>query len=1197
MITYSSATKPFTNTKNNKSNNVARWRTMDSQSKLFQWELGDDLSVLFAFSRLFNTNESTNCNISDSEVVDSSPTEENITNEQVARYMNLYARLFHRKGPWFTLSDIFMRYYHRDYIRRQSYLKKFVGSKKEQQNLDNEEIINEGDNKTENMADSNEIIITWSWIEKNITDCFTDIHKMLSNGFIRTFNDEQECGIIVGNASSLCTLKDKQSILRKIGGKITSSPTPPTSRHDFNDDTELNNHRSNSRQSKRQKRNQVHRVNEILKQMNSQKTIFAHSDQVMPVRKHVTAVILESFAQKLQSLIVYAANKSKPLQVEKKSINDIISMLKTTWSKVNQANGRHCQFQDCFRLREEPLQTLRRAARLYICAGHGPGNMRNDGTNAWLTVFECPPTPDDGIVDEANAFVGDTCTLPESPDASLWWKVTFGGLNHRLSLKSCNFMNNYKRLPLSSVPSESLHCINIFRDLNSFLLWELVAELRNINDYLIEWNGLVLYAQRKKEGVQQKSHNWLNLPRCPEINSSFDFLSKEGRRQILKQIINNMGSDVSEFSLYNEVENTIVSLLEVNENGDDEKDNFATDAERSICSLGILCHCVLLQYFDSIQNHVISPLIERPWLRHLSWQASMAYIIWDCVEIFEKRGYHEAAQSLLHTILYGTSSYKISKPTIQGYMQVLLSRRVRGKAHDRMITDMKHIQRKNKSLSKDKRTIQNEQIRAKRAYDSLVKDIINAAGSLSSIPFRYVSNAFNFLNGKVNCSYRIPKIRYPSFLRKFSRKLKQPLSKVLEDILNMEMLELSIRLHCIQMKEWTPPTDYSIANALANESSLVGKRCSYIGNNEVDEFGLVQQRSLNVEELAIEQYSNGDLPKVECTLQGGGWKGWHSEGLHIRVLFRILLSEKLLNFDYNEENGANQQLYHEQCTIFLSPYQSSPLDLHVGHCMRQNLKAPVAMRSFYERRRIQIDSLLHDIAKLSKQELSDLIFSCVINRKQKLISQGKKLSNDPQLVQDLKEVRTLSLIAAGLGGNLLAAMFRCLCYDYRQYSGGLADLTLVRASYEEYHHEETCRQIDWGEWIGESFALDKTHSNRALLLDRDDEFLGGTLNDKQKSSSSSNNGRRPITVEDKNETINDKDPLQLVYDGKAVKVEAIFVEVKSVNDTLDERQEDWLNVIGSFGEARVCKFESSDKKKGRQRKTSKNNGHRCRKKL
>jgi hypothetical protein len=33
-----------------------------------------------------------------------------------------------------------------------------------------------------------------------------------------------------------------------------------------------------------------------------------------------------------------------------------------------------------------------------------------------------------------------------------------------------------------------------------------------------------------------------------------------------------------------------------------------------------------------------------------------------------------------------------------------------------------------------------------------------------------------------------------------------------------------------------------------------------------------------------------------------------------------------------------------------------------------------------------------------------------------------------------------------------------------------------------------------------------------------------------------------------------------------------MVEVKSSNDRLDPRQEDWLNVIDRHGRARVCKF-------------------------
>ena len=52
---------------------------------------------------------------------------------------------------------------------------------------------------------------------------------------------------------------------------------------------------------------------------------------------------------------------------------------------------------------------------------------------------------------------------------------------------------------------------------------------------------------------------------------------------------------------------------------------------------------------------------------------------------------------------------------------------------------------------------------------------------------------------------------------------------------------------------------------------------------------------------------------------------------------------------------------------------------------------------------------------------------------------------DRLLRQDLSVVRTLSAFAAGIGGPTLAIAFRCLCFVYRHYGGGLPDLTLLRA--------------------------------------------------------------------------------------------------------------------------------------------------------
>ena len=47
-----------------------------------------------------------------------------------------------------------------------------------------------------------------------------------------------------------------------------------------------------------------------------------------------------------------------------------------------------------------------------------------------------------------------------------------------------------------------------------------------------------------------------------------------------------------------------------------------------------------------------------------------------------------------------------------------------------------------------------------------------------------------------------------------------------------------------------------------------------------------------------------------------------------------------------------------------------------------------------------------------------------------------RTTNDTRF-RDAKQVKTLSMVAVGLGGKVLAAIFRALFFDYRRYSGGL----------------------------------------------------------------------------------------------------------------------------------------------------------------
>jgi hypothetical protein len=168
-------------------------------------------------------------------------------------------------------------------------------------------------------------------------------------------------------------------------------------------------------------------------------------------------------------------------------------------------------------------------------------------------------------------------------------------------------------------------------------------------------------------------------------------------------------------------------------------------------------------------------------------------------------------------------------------------------------------------------------------------------------------------------------------------------------------------------------------------------------------------------------------------------------------------------------------------------------------------------------------------------------------------------------------------------------MFRCLLFDYRHYGGGLPDLTLVRATMSDSAAGGDTVLVDLEDWIGEgtfSNAMDETKPFE------DDEFLGCTkTGDTGSSSRPSGRSKRPRQWQtgngDDGQASSSSKPmevstarsgsavperLQLVRENGPVLVECVMVEVKSSNDRLDPRQEDWLNIIDRHGQARVCKF-------------------------
>jgi hypothetical protein len=365
---------------------------------------------------------------------------------------------------------------------------------------------------------------------------------------------------------------------------------------------------------------------------------------------------------------------------------------------------------------------------------------------------------------------------------------------------------------------------------------------------------------------------------------------------------------------------------------------------------------------------------------------------------------------------------------------------------------------------------------------------------------------------------------------------------------------------------------------LTDGKNAVGGRCSYVGFEDQDDSPALIFRSLNVEELAMEYYYSGRLPENQDPNEvRGGWVGWHDEGGKLRTLFRILASYVVLGSDWGCSALGLDIL--ENATIHLTPYQGAPFDLHVGAELGGTQDQ--SRRGFYQRRRNVIDAFLSRLHEMSPTQVSELVYQSIHRRWQ----YSKEMHQaDPTLAQDVQQTHTLCATAAGFGGKMLAALCRCLFFDYRHYSGGLPDLTLCRAIYER---DDSCAEeslVDLGTWIGEGFSPDHQaerdgKSAARMLEDQDDEFLGCSKNgDSGRRNPRGSRSGVTRTIDGKSvdttthERVQMPEPLLFQHAGRRIRAECMLVEVKSQNDRLDARQEDWLNILDVHGNVRVCKF-------------------------
>ncbi|KAI2489475.1 phosphodiesterase I [Fragilaria crotonensis] len=642
--------------------NDRRWRIGHGMKPLFAWEYGDDLMAILTLSRMYQppkpppVRRSCACLLGcqsthaetdgdDHTAIDQTSifTEEIDGNDCDSRALNTYCRLFYRKGPWFRIDDIYTKYY---------------APRRTSRGADTNSSNGQDQAKRAVTTYFDDIVFQKALL--NMKEMLSDLNHLRDQGLLRTFSDEEECGTIAGSAridgnGALLSADERRAVIEKIGGSRKKASACAGSKFKMPSE------------------------NEIMKQMSQQQSIAAwflpskdqeRSRRLLPVRPHVNHEILS----KLATAVVMTASKVEYLPASilraklievKQSLCNIIDQRSTkafSFSKLD----------TCYRLREAPLRTLRRCCRLYLCATSGPGDMRGDGTNGWKSIRD--------------SLEGGSVCLPIArfippPGDSTWNTIAYPGLLSRFGLAHFGFTDAYVHLPVSDVSSNAdLRMEQVFSNLLSFQLWELSVEIRANVDYLMELNELILYDERRKVREAKAEEDENRVPRRSETESYLldasdngenvskihvDFLNllqKTSRGTVISQLCMEAGVSDGEGScesVVQAVEQSISGVflgkgLDATDSDPmtvGEKHVFRTDCEKVIFVISVILTNVFNFCYQRMPQEEKLIKTRRCWLRHMWWEGVLAYVLWDCIPVLEKRGLYGFASRALEVLV------------------------------------------------------------------------------------------------------------------------------------------------------------------------------------------------------------------------------------------------------------------------------------------------------------------------------------------------------------------------------------------------------------------------------------------------------------------------------------------------------------------------------------------------------------------
>ena len=207
--------------------NDRRWRIGHEMKPLFAWEYGDDLMAILSLSRMYQppkpppVRRRCACLLGCTDIHaaidadDHTPIDETSVvnegtdgNDSDSRALNIYCRLFYRKGPWFRIDDIYTKYY----APRRTSKGAFASATSNGQD--------QNDHSSTSFFDD----VGFQKALLSMKEMISDLSGLRDQGLLRTFCDEEECGRIAGSvrfegSGMLLSADERRAVMEKIGGK------------------------------------------------------------------------------------------------------------------------------------------------------------------------------------------------------------------------------------------------------------------------------------------------------------------------------------------------------------------------------------------------------------------------------------------------------------------------------------------------------------------------------------------------------------------------------------------------------------------------------------------------------------------------------------------------------------------------------------------------------------------------------------------------------------------------------------------------------------------------------------------------------------------------------------------------------------------------------------------------------------------